>query len=70
MVPYNKYKEIESDNTPATAGIYLILLTYNAPTGAYEIPATAGIYLILLTGFAEKAFTIFIHPYHITFEHF
>jgi len=26
--------------------------------------------LILLTGFAEKAFTIFIHPYHITFEHF
>ena len=33
-------------------------------------PATAGIYLFLITRFAEKSFTISIHPYHITFEHF
>jgi len=26
--------------------------------------------LFLITRFAEKSFTISIHPYHITFEHF
>ena len=26
--------------------------------------------MFLITRFAEKSFTISIHPYHITFEHF
>ena len=92
FVPYNTFSTVLHSLTPATAGIYLFLITslnlqqkpkQPATAGIYLFlitdlsigccifsPATAGIYLFLITRFAEKSFTISIHPYHITFEHF
>ena len=58
------------EHGPATAGIYLFLITTPEEEEGQLTPATAGIYLFLITRFAEKSFTISIHPYHITFEHF
>ena len=70
FVPYNLHHPTEHFLEPATAGIYLFLITLYCISAACLEPATAGIYLFLITRFAEKSFTISIHPYHITFEHF
>ena len=70
FVPYNLHHPTEHFLEPATAGIYLFLITKTSSTQSKKPPATAGIYLFLITRFAEKSFTISIHPYHITFEHF
>ena len=70
FVPYNVCVAVVGAAVACNSRHLFVPYNLHHPTEHFLEPATAGIYLFLITRFAEKSFTISIHPYHITFEHF